>query len=109
METQGLDSNPIDLLKINSLQYNQAPKIPLPENLLDTNYVFITPKKRPDIKVINQNFTLKDKATFVIVADVLKNKTTLNILENGNRRKEEKPGITLLNLQTNQGKLEYGY
>ena len=109
METQGLDSQYIDLLKINSLKYNENPKTLLPDNLLDVNYIFYTPKRRPEIKVINQNFAIKDKVGFVIIADSIKNKTILNILENGTKRKEEKPGLTLLKLKTNQGKLEYSY
>lgn len=109
LETYHLNSQYIDLFKLFSLKYNANPVAPVPENILDTNYIFYTPKTRPEIKVINQNFTLKDKATFVIVADAIKNKTVLNILENKKLRKEEKPGIVLLKLQTNKGRLEYVY
>lgn len=118
METSGLDSKYIDLLSLKSLTYNSSPKIPLLDNLLDVNYIFYTPKKREEIKIINQNFFIKDKqslrsddlkVTFIIAADVIKNKTILNILENGTRRKEDLPGLRLLKLQTNQGKLEYSY
>lgn len=109
LETSALNTQVIDLFKLNSLKYNSQPKIQIPENLLDVNYIFYTPKKRPEIKIINQNFTLKDQAVFVIAADAIKNKTILNILENKKLRKEEKPGLTLLKLQTNKGKLEYSY
>lgn len=119
LETYDLDQKNIDIFKLFSLKYNSEPLITLPNNIIDTNYIFqIKPKINPSIRIINQNFNLKDKqslrsgdlnATFVIVADVLKNKTFLNIIENKKPRKEEKPGIVLLKLQTNKGKLEYSY
>lgn len=76
---------------------------------MDLNYIFYTPKTRPEIKVINQNFYLKNQVTYVIIADAIKQKTILNILEQGTKRKEEIPGLKLVNLKTNQGKLEYNY
>lgn len=109
LETYYINTKYIDFLKIYSLKYNAAPKTLLPDNTLDTNYLFYTPKTKPEIKIINQNFIIKDKITFIILADALKQKTLLNILENGTRRKEEKPNLTLLKLQTNNGKLEYSY
>ncbi len=109
LETYNLNTKYIDILKIFSLKYNSNPSIPLPENVLDTNYLFYTPKTKPEIKIINQNFIFKNNATFVIAADAIKNKTVLNIIENKTFRREENPGLTLLNLQTNQGKLEYSY
>lgn len=116
LDTYDLNTKYIDILKIYSLQYNNEPKITLADNLMDLNYLFYTPKTLPEIKVINQNFIykrslqsgdLKDNVTFIILADAIKNKTILNIMENGTKRKEETPGLTLLNLKTHQGKLEY--
>lgn len=109
LDTYHLNTKSIDILKIYSLQYNNEPKIPLPDNLLDTNYIFYTPKTREEIKLINQNFYLKNQVTYVIIADAIRQKTILNILEQGTKRKEELPGLKLLNLKTNQSKLEYSY
>ncbi len=109
MEAFELNSKYIDIFKLYSLKYNSDPKITLPDNLFDTNYVFFTPKNKPEIKVINQNFVLKDKAAFIIISDAIKQKTILNILEAGQKRKEEGPGIILLKLQTGSGKLGYSY
>jgi len=107
LETYDLDTKYIDVFKLLSLKYNNDPKLPQPENIFDTNYLFLTPRNKPETKIVNQNFILKDKAVYVITADLLKNKTILNIIENRNYRKEEKPGVVLLKLQTNKGKLEY--
>lgn len=109
LNTYDLDTKHIDILKILSLKYNSNPSITPPENILDTNYLFYTPKNKPEIKIINQNFLLKNKAAFVIAADAIKNKTFLNIIENKKLRKEEKPDLILLKLQTNKGQLEYSY
>lgn len=109
LEVFDLNSNYIDIFKLYSLKYNNSPKINIEDNLFDTNYIFFTPKNKPEIKIVNQNFLIKDKAIFIIVADAIKNKTILNILENNQKRKEEKPGLALLKLQTSKGKLEYSY
>lgn len=109
LDTYDLDSKYIDIFKLYSLKYNSAPLITVADNILDTNYIFYTPINKPEIKVINQNFNLKNIATFIIVADAIRNKTNLSITENKITRREEKPGIVLLQLKTNKGKLEYSY
>ena len=107
MEAFELNSKYIDIFKLYSLKYNSDPKITLPDNLFDTNYIFLTPKNKPETKIVNQNFAIKNGPAYIIVADILKNKTQINIIENKQVTKSESPGLKLLNIKTNQGKLEH--
>ena len=109
LQTRGLDSKSVDILSINSLKYNNEPDILLPDNFINVNYIFYTPRRRPEIKVVNQNVLIKEDKSFIITADILKNITVVNTIENNTRTKEELEGLRLLKLQTNQGKLEYSY
>lgn len=109
LQTRGLDSKSVDVLSINSLKYNNEPDILLPDNFINVNYIFYIPRRRPEIKLINQNVLIKEDKSFIITANILKNKTLINIIENSARTKEELEGLRLLKLQTNQGKLEYSY
>jgi murein DD-endopeptidase MepM/ murein hydrolase activator NlpD/orotate phosphoribosyltransferase-like protein len=114
MEAFELNSKYIDIFKLYSLKYNSDPKITLPDNLFDTNYIFLTPKNKqslipgenkPETKIVNQNFAIKNGPAYIIVADILKNKTQINIIENKQVTKTESPGLTLLNLQTKKANL----
>ncbi len=109
LKTRGLDTKTVDVLSLTSLKYNEEPEIPLPDNFINLNYIFYTPRKRPEIKLVNQNVLIKEDKSFIITADLLKNKTVINTIEDRTHTKEELEGLRLLNFKTNQGKLEYSY
>ncbi len=93
------DKEKKDKLSVHALQYNDQAPIALVKNQL-----------KVDFKNFEQKFSIKDEVKIKIKYDAKKNKSTIIIKEpKGEKVKEVRDGLTLLQLKTNQGSLEYSY
>ncbi len=95
-----------DLFGIHFLQYNSGPPQILDQNKFDVSYK----GKKEKLNVKEQNFKLKEEVKIRIQYDSKKDLSTIITQEAGLEKvKETLNGLTLLQLVTNKGKLEYSY
>jgi len=106
LDVRERDKEKKDSLRIHSIQYNQDSAFKLPDNKFIVEYK----GKKNKLNVDEQRFEIKREVKIRIKYDSKKNKSTIIIKEpKGEKVKEVRDGLTLLQLRTNKGKLEYRY
>lgn len=95
-------------ITIATLSYNNGPPIEFDRNRLFIEYNL--DKKEDDLKALIQGWFVKGDIRLRIAYKEKTNQSTIFIKEQGQeRQKEARDGLILLQIRTNQGKLEYSY
>lgn len=106
LDVRDFDLKKLDSFKLYSITYNQNAPIPVPSN----SYTILYNGKPTRQNVKEQYFKLKGVIKARIVYDRKKDKSTIYTLQgNSLKQKETRNGLVLLQLQTNQGNLDYSY
>lgn len=106
LDVRDRDKNKQDLFRIHSLKYNEDPPIILDQNFFNVSYQ----GKKERFSVKEQSFKIKDEVKIKIHYNFKKDQSTIITKEVGLEKvKEIKEGLTLLQLISNKGKLEYSY
>lgn len=102
LDVRDRDKDKKDVFGVFSLQYNQSSPQDQPKNIYRVSYSPLRHKE--------QTFAIKDEVKIRIKYDAKKDQSTIITRENGQEKvKETRPGLILLQITTNQGKLEYSY
>jgi len=88
-------------LDLNTISYNGEEKKSIKDNLLVVNYS----ENKNKLKTFNQTFILKRKELQRVTYNSKKYQSTIITLDHGIKR-EIQPGIKLLQLETEQGKIK---
>jgi len=106
LDVREVDNSKQDRFRIYSVQYNNGPI-----KILESNHFNVTYSgKRNKLNVKEQNFELKGEVKIRIQYDAKRNKSTVIVRETKQERvKEVRNGLTILELDTNKGKLEISY
>jgi len=107
MSTMNLSVGKQALFGLDSLQYNTSPSIILEKNLYGVLVGIVNDKS---IKQLDQFFAIKGDKIIIMNYTNRTNTTTISVKTQGNKFvKEQKRGIDLLQLNTQNGTLKYTY
>ena len=106
VDVRDRDRNAKDVFSIYALKYNEDSPVVLEKNLFSVSYQ----GKKQKSNVKEQNFSLKGDVKIRIQYNAKKNQSTIITKETAMEKvKEVKEGLSLLQLVTNKGELEYSY
>lgn len=106
LDVRDRDKDKKDEFRIYSLTYNLNTAIVLADNKFKVSYK----DKKDKFNVNEQTFEIEKEIKIKIKYDNKKNQSTISTKEDKEEKiKEVKDGLILLQLKTNQGKLEYSY
>jgi hypothetical protein len=102
----GKDTNSQASAKLQSIQYNDAPVIQLPDNRL--HFVWKTSKKEL-VTLLEQQIEVRGQFKVIGNYNEKKDQTKISIHEKGQPKKETVDGLRLIELKTERGALRYAY